>query len=408
MFKLARSSCPSAMAPVRASGGPARARGARNQNVAAAPPLVGAVLDSAGQALEPGLREFFTPRFGVDLSNVRIHTGSQADASARAVGATAYTVGHQIVFRDAAFAPQTTEGRRLLAHELTHVVQQRHSSGRALQRACLSAAACAGPIAGSSEEFGVQETNVEAAARARRAAMSAVRQRSSGHTGPARQLEIFLDAQAPGLRTNIHGIFVDQDLSPGTGALTMACDAMVPPITGATKPCIFIHGNLNQEAGAFNRTADITVGGIPREDWRVSTLQVLTHEIQHVLFDSAVGRPTPAAAAGCARADVEHELSELNAIMSEFPAVFRAIPSGAAAADPARVRLDNWFSSVITNPSESIRGILKSMRCRCDCAAVDAWVRDTFDFVTSSWTPAEKTAFNTELRKAVWGLTWPL
>jgi len=281
------------------------------------------------------------------------------------------------------------------------------ASRGSIQRACLPAADCAAPIPGSSTEFGVQEENVEASARARRARMSPARQRATGHTGRAAQLETFLEAQAPGLRANIHGIFVDQDLSPGTGALTMSCAAMVPPITGATKPCVFIHGNLNQEALAFNKTTDATIGGTSRENWRVNTVQLLTHEIQHVVFDTAA-RPTPAGAGACARADVEHELSELNAIMSEFPVAFRAIPAGAPAGDPARVRLDNWFNSSITNPSESIRGILKTMRCRCDCAEVNAWVIDTFNFVSSSWTAAERTAFNTELRKAVWGLSWPL
>ncbi|MGH8167695.1 MAG: hypothetical protein ACREQ1_10670, partial [Woeseiaceae bacterium] len=226
-------------------------------------------------------------------------------------------------------------------------------------------------------------------------------------TGRARQLELFLEAQTPGLLANIHGIFVDQDLSPDTGALTMACADMVPPITGATKPCVFIHGKLNQEARAFNTSSAANIGGVPREDWRVSTLQILTHEIQHILFDTAA-RPAPAAAAGCARADVEFELSELNAIMSEFPVAFRAIPVGAPVGDPARARLDNWFDFAITNPDESIRGTLKKLRCTCDCAQVNAWVTDTFNFVATSWTAAERTAFNTELRRAVWALSWPL
>lgn len=70
----------------------------------------------------------FEPHFGVDLANVRVHTGADADASARAVGARAYAVGDDVVFRSGAFAPHTTEGDRTLAHELTHVVQ--HYQGR--------------------------------------------------------------------------------------------------------------------------------------------------------------------------------------------------------------------------------------------------------------------------------------
>lgn len=60
----------------------------------------------------------------VDFSRVRVHTGPEADASARAVGARAYTVGAHVVFADGAYAPGTTDGRRLLAHELTHTLQQ--------------------------------------------------------------------------------------------------------------------------------------------------------------------------------------------------------------------------------------------------------------------------------------------
>ena len=63
-------------------------------------------------------------RFGHDFSRVRVHSGGAAEQSARDVNANAYTVGHNIVFGAGRFAPGTHEGRRLIAHELTHVVQQ--------------------------------------------------------------------------------------------------------------------------------------------------------------------------------------------------------------------------------------------------------------------------------------------
>ena len=68
-------------------------------------------------------------RFGYDFSRVRVHCDEAADQSARDVNAHAYTVGHDIVFAASRFAPNTLEGRRLLAHELVHVVQQRKDSG---------------------------------------------------------------------------------------------------------------------------------------------------------------------------------------------------------------------------------------------------------------------------------------
>jgi hypothetical protein len=64
------------------------------------------------------------PRFGHDFSQVRIHTDARADAAAAAVGAVAFTAGRDIVFRSGEYAPETREGSHLLAHELTHVVQQ--------------------------------------------------------------------------------------------------------------------------------------------------------------------------------------------------------------------------------------------------------------------------------------------
>jgi Domain of unknown function (DUF4157) len=73
----------------------------------------------------PGtVRAFFEPRFGHDFSRVRVHTDQTAERSARAVNAQAYTTGSHIVFGGGYYSPETLNGRRLLAHELTHVVQQ--------------------------------------------------------------------------------------------------------------------------------------------------------------------------------------------------------------------------------------------------------------------------------------------
>jgi hypothetical protein len=90
----------------------------------AAPPIVHEVLRSPGQPLDPATRAFMEPRFGYDFSQVRVHYGATAERSARDVNANAYTVGRDIVFGAGRFAPGTHAGRRLLAHELTHVVQQ--------------------------------------------------------------------------------------------------------------------------------------------------------------------------------------------------------------------------------------------------------------------------------------------
>ncbi|CAN5908827.1 hypothetical protein BH23GEM7_BH23GEM7_23990 [soil metagenome] len=95
-----------------------------NGQTDAAPASVDRALASPGRPLDPAFRRDMEQRFGHDFSRVRVHSGAAAEQSARDVNADAYTVGHNIVFAEGQFAPQTTAGRRLLAHELTHVVQQ--------------------------------------------------------------------------------------------------------------------------------------------------------------------------------------------------------------------------------------------------------------------------------------------
>ncbi|NOT54933.1 MAG: DUF4157 domain-containing protein [Deltaproteobacteria bacterium] len=102
----------------------------RKENSGQAPhanPLVHsqiAALRGGGQPLPTSMRAFFEPRFGRDFSGVRVHTGSQASETAKTINARAFTVANNIAFGGWQFAPASQEGRRLLAHELTHVVQQ--------------------------------------------------------------------------------------------------------------------------------------------------------------------------------------------------------------------------------------------------------------------------------------------
>ncbi len=89
-----------------------------------APSIVHEVLRSPGHALDPSTRAFMEPRFAYDFGGVQIHYDTQANASARAVNAIAYTVGRHLVFSSSHYAPHTFQGLELLAHELAHVVQQ--------------------------------------------------------------------------------------------------------------------------------------------------------------------------------------------------------------------------------------------------------------------------------------------
>jgi len=101
-----------------------RFAGQATGQAAAAPPSVDQVLASPGRPLEPVLRQDMEQRFGHDLSRVRVHSGAAAERSARDVNAQAYTVGRDIVFSAGQYAPVTSAGRRMIAHELVHVVQQ--------------------------------------------------------------------------------------------------------------------------------------------------------------------------------------------------------------------------------------------------------------------------------------------
>jgi Domain of unknown function (DUF4157) len=88
------------------------------------PAIVQEVLRSPGRPLDPGVLTLMESRFGHDFSHVRVHIDTSAAESARAVNALAYTVGHHVIFDEGQYAPQTSSGVRLLAHELAHTLQQ--------------------------------------------------------------------------------------------------------------------------------------------------------------------------------------------------------------------------------------------------------------------------------------------
>src|SRR5207247_294364 len=100
-------------------------KGAGGSDPRHAPAIVDKVLRAPGAPLDQQARGFMEQRFSHSFGDVRVHTGTEAARSAHAVNARAYTVGRNIVFASGRYAPDTTNGTRLLAHELTHVVQQR-------------------------------------------------------------------------------------------------------------------------------------------------------------------------------------------------------------------------------------------------------------------------------------------
>lgn len=88
---------------------------------------------SGGRALPEKERSFFEPRMGYNFSDVKVHTDSIAAKSAQSINALAYTTGNHIVFNEGQYMPDSDSGKRLLGHELTHVVQQ--ASAKPLQAA---------------------------------------------------------------------------------------------------------------------------------------------------------------------------------------------------------------------------------------------------------------------------------
>jgi hypothetical protein len=94
-------------------------------SISGAPPLVRDVINSSGgRSLDDGTRSFMESRFNYDFSRVKIHDNAPAAKSAGSINALAYTLGNNIVFNSGQYNPNSDSGKRLLAHELTHVVQQ--------------------------------------------------------------------------------------------------------------------------------------------------------------------------------------------------------------------------------------------------------------------------------------------
>ena len=121
-------------------------------------------LQGGGQPLPESVRAYIEPRMGYDFGHVRIHADGHAARLVQSVSALAFAVGRDVIFGAGQYRPETNEGKRLLAHELTHVVQQNQGSANMISRACLHAAACPAIIPGSAEDLGGQK-KLESSAR---------------------------------------------------------------------------------------------------------------------------------------------------------------------------------------------------------------------------------------------------
>ncbi len=278
----------------------------------AVPPLVHEVLRSPGQPLDPSARDFFEPRFHHDFSHVRVHTDTQAAESAHSVGALAYTVGQDLVFGVGQYSPGSESGQGLIAHELTHVVQQQGSgygsshdlqlgapstpaeteadqtartilqgSGPAalttlgnplLQRACSSDPQCATGIRGSLRHAVTTAENNpgQKAKTTRREALCTKVPRDpactgDGHGAPAPQLTSLVKHFLPTRLAEITGIFIDKDIPSQYGAYTYPCGSFTPPLPGSQ--CTFVPARLEDEARLYNTTNTQWFQYGTREHW---------------------------------------------------------------------------------------------------------------------------------------------
>jgi hypothetical protein len=183
-----------------------QAKASSSSSLASAQVVQPDALPDGGAPLPESARSFFEPRFGRDFGKVRIHTDGAAAASAHAIDARAFTVREHIFFRPGAFAPSSQGGRRLLAHELAHTLQQTPDSP-AIQRDSEAAAPAAGPAKDplcASFDFGATQRLVSAQATAYQASKDTAQRLMLIRTlkliwrcaSPAQQAEIQSDLAA--------------------------------------------------------------------------------------------------------------------------------------------------------------------------------------------------------------------
>jgi outer membrane protein OmpA-like peptidoglycan-associated protein len=236
------------------------------------PPIVHDVLHSPGQPMDVQTRAFMESRFGYDFGHVRLHVDGKAAQSARAVDAFAYTVGKHVVFGAGRHEPTTRAGRELLAHELTHVVQQ----GQASETSVMSIGRADDPCEKEADRV-------------------AARAMAMGPTATAQRAERFLQRQADGASSGT----TPESCAPPAD---MPCSTDVSPSGGVTNTILFPvasaaldasqQADIDAAAASWNSagaTATVRVDGYASAEydcvsnWRLSCqrAQAVADELQH-------------------------------------------------------------------------------------------------------------------------------
>ncbi len=203
-----------------------------------------ASLRGRGRPLPPASRAFFEGRLGHGFGDVRVHTGAGASEAARAIGARAFTVGRDIVFGGGEWSPESRAGQRLLAHELTHVVQHGGSGGGA--DAVMRRQPTAEPAVETMPE------GPEAAAASAEAAAPRQRETAGATAAPGRLVD---DEAEPGPGQMRKGRFLS---AVNEAACTAADDALAGTELAATGcPWLSRYFQLYEERTAAQVEADV-------------------------------------------------------------------------------------------------------------------------------------------------------
>lgn len=383
---------------------------ASTEIAAGVPDSVEQTLARTGEPLEASTRAFMERGFGANFSSVRVHRDSQAQKSARDVDARAYAAGSHIVFGENQYAPSDQSGRLLLAHELAHTLQQGDSPAMPIQRACLPAKDCAGPKATLEEFVKTTESkpeNISKADKRKKACGKTPRDpkcTSDGHGAKATSLTALVTKHYPSRLGHISGIHVDKDIPADYGAVTYACAGFMPPLPGGT--CTFVPDKLEAEARQF-RSGKKNIGRATRSQWLTAMLGTMTHETEHARFDAQPEIPA-ARATSCKFADHQSNLSEMAAHLSEMHVYYRD-----ALTRPAKNRFKTFYEMFdywVNNGFEDIHGIVKHLRCECECVDADHYITKTSESVSNNqkWDSNELFMIHTELANPKWKLAWPV
>jgi hypothetical protein len=385
-----------------------------------APPVVHSVLRSPGQPLDATTRTFFEPRFGRDLSTVRVHADGRAADSAAAIGAVAYTVGSDVVFGRARYAPHSTSGKQLLAHELAHVIQQESVAAPTLRRApCLHGSDCkfipgdpgrfgervdAPPKKGEAKlEFGHPEIETVDPS----APKDAVATPPPSRQGlPATNLRKLVEDSGFKIAPEASGPFIDEGLTSEVGAQAIPCANFPDGLPkGAPKDgcCIQVYPDME------NQAKRLLASKSPRTPAQDRTTLALTstvlHEAEHCHFDSSTDTAKKIPAESDCNLDtvvfhgpgtnfdftVKFYLSELSAEIAEFPPYFQNFQKSSTKA--SHDLLHQKELDLVFNKDESIRGIIHGLKCACSCESVDHLIEHAVHNIIDSWPKDQASKF---------------